>query len=64
MTKKNKNKRSTSRHTLVEELSKINRKLLRENSSIDRSLSSAKLFILQNYTDNANGNLPLTIENM
>ena len=59
-----KNKRSTSRHTLVEKLSKINRKFLKENSSIDRSLSSAKLFILQNYTDNANGNVPLTIENM
>ena len=34
------------------------------NSTIGRSQSSTKLFIMQNYTDNANGDLPLTVENM
>ena len=39
-------------------------KLLKENSIIARSWSSAKLFIVQNFTDNANGNAPLTGENV
>ena len=30
-------------------------KVLKENSIISRSWSSAKLFIVQNYTENANG---------
>ena len=31
------------------------KKVLKENSIFGRSWSSAKLFIMQNYTDNANG---------
>ena len=31
---------------------------------IDRSWSSAKLFTARNYTENANGNVPLTVENV
>ena len=34
--------------------------MLKENSIIGRSWSSAKLYIMQNYTDNANGDAPLT----
>ena len=34
-----------------------------ENSITGKGWSSAKLFITQNYTDNANGDVPLTIEN-
>ena len=37
-------------------------KVLKENSG--RNWSSAKLFIKQNYTDNANGDVPLTVENV
>ena len=39
-------------------------KVLKENSIIGRSWSSAKLFIVQNYTENANGYVPLTVENV
>ena len=35
---------------------------LKENSIIGRSWSSAKLFIVQNYTENANGYGPLTVQ--
>ena len=35
-----------------------------ENSIIGRSWSLAKLFIMQNYTENANGDVPLTAENV
>ena len=38
-------------------------KVLKENS-IGRSWSSAKLLILQNYTENAIGNVPLKLENV
>ena len=39
-------------------------KVLKENYSIiSRSWSSAKLFIMHNYTDNANGDVPFTVEN-
>ena len=38
-------------------------KILNENSIIRRSWSSGKLFMIQNYTDNANGDVPLTVEN-
>ena len=31
---------------------------------IGRSWSPAKLFTMQNYTDNAYGNVPLTVENV
>ena len=50
--------------SLVEKLLKLTWKVLKENSIIDRSWSSAKLFIMQNYTDNANENVPLTVENV
>ena len=39
-------------------------KVLKENSIIGKSWSSAKLFIVQNYTENTNGNVPLTVENV
>ena len=38
--------------------------VLKENSIIGRNWSSAKLFIVQNYTENANGDVPLTAENV
>ena len=38
--------------------------ILKENSIIDRSWSSAKLFIVQDYTENANGDVPLILENV
>ena len=31
---------------------------------MDRSWSSAELFIMQNYTDNTDGYMPLTVENV
>ena len=34
------------------------------NSIIGRSWSSVKLFIEQNYTENANGDMPLMVENV
>ena len=37
--------------------------MLEENSIIDRSWSSTKWFIMLKYTDNANGDLPITVEN-
>ena len=47
------------------EVIKVQRgKVLKENSIIARRWSSAKLLIMQNYTDNANGNAPLTVENV
>ena len=49
------------RHTLVGKPSKTN---VAKYSIIGRSWSSAKLFILQNYTDNSNGNVPLAVENV
>ena len=39
-------------------------KILKENSITGRSWSSAKLFTMQNYTDNADGDVPLTVENV
>ena len=39
-------------------------KVLKEYSIIGRSWSSAKFLIVQNYTENANENVPLTIENV
>ena len=39
-------------------------KVLKENSIIGRIWSSAKLFIMQIYADNANGSVPLTVENV
>ena len=40
------------------------KKVLKENSIIDKSWSSAKLRIVQNYTEDANGDVPLTLENV
>ena len=37
-------------------------KLLNKNSIICRSWRSSNLFIIQNYTDNANGDVPFTVE--
>ena len=39
-------------------------KVLKENSITERSQSSAKLVIMQNYSDNADGNVALTVENV
>ena len=39
-------------------------KVLKENSMIDRSWSSAKIFIVQDYTGNANEDVPLIVENV
>ena len=39
-------------------------KEVKESFIFGRSWSSAKLFIIQNYTNNANGNVPLTVENV
>ena len=36
-------------------------KVLKKNVIIDRSWSSAKLFIVQNYTENVNGDVPLMV---
>ena len=38
--------------------------MFKENSIIDRIWSSAKLFIMQKYSDNANTDVPLTVENV
>ena len=37
---------------------------IKRNSIIGRSWSTAKLFIMENYTDKANGDVFLTVENM
>ena len=39
-------------------------KVLKEDSIIDRSWSSAKLFIVKDHTENANGHVPLIVEDM
>ena len=39
-------------------------KTVKENFIIDRSWSSAKLLTMLNYTDKANGDLSLTVENV
>ena len=45
-------------------LSKFNvEKVLKKNFITGRGWSSAKLFIMQNYTNNANGNVLLIAEN-
>ena len=35
-----------------------------KNSISDRGWCPKKLFTMQNYTDNANGDMPLTVENV
>ena len=39
-------------------------KVLKKNSIIGKSWKSAKLFIIQNYTDGGNGNVPWTVQNV
>ena len=39
-------------------------KVLKENSIIGRTRSSAKLFLVQDYTENANGHVPLIVEDV
>ena len=39
-------------------------KVLKETFIIGRSWSSAKLFMMENCTNNANGDVPLIVENM
>ena len=39
-------------------------KVLKENSIIGRSWSSGKLYTVQNYIESANGDVPLTVENV
>ena len=39
-------------------------RVLRQNSVTGRSWSSVKLFMMQNYTDSANGDVPLTVGNL
>ena len=39
-------------------------KILKENSINDRSWSSASLLKVRNYTENANGDVPITVENV
>ena len=39
-------------------------KVLKENPITDRSWCSEKLFIMQNYTDKADRDVPLVVENV
>ena len=39
-------------------------KILKENSINDRSWSSASLLKVRNYTENASGDVPITVENV
>ena len=55
-----KSEKHFSRETIANELGKV----LKENSIIGRSWRSAKFFIMQNYSDGANGYVPLTVENV
>ena len=43
---------------------KHNQQVIKENSINGKSWSSEKLFIMQNYTENANGDMLLTVENV
>ena len=53
------------RYTLVKKLPKIKvARVLKENSIIGWIWSSAKLFIAQNYSENLNGDVLLTVENV
>ena len=52
------------RHFSREAFRNLRGKVLKENSVSGRSWSSAKLFIMENYTGNANGDVPVKVENM
>ena len=62
MTKKTAEKSET--HFSREAIKNWCGKELKENSVIGINWSSAKLFIMQNYTENVNGDVPLTVENV
>ena len=51
-------------HLSREAIENYRGKVLKEQSITGRSWSPVKLFIVQNYTENANGNVPLTVENV
>ena len=51
-------------HSSREAIENSRGKVLKEDSIIGRSWSSAKLLILQNYTKNAYGDMPLRAENV
>ena len=51
-------------HFRREALENYRGKVLKQNSIIRKSWSFAKLFTVQNYTENANGDVPLTVENV
>ena len=51
------------RHTLVKSYQNLTWQSIKEKFYLGRSWSSEKLLIMQNYTDNANGDVPLTVEN-
>ena len=53
----------SERHFCREVIANYHGKVLKENSIIGRSCSSAKLFVMQNYTENANGDMALIVEN-
>ena len=54
----------SEKHFRREAIENYGGKVLKENSIISRSWSSAKLFIMQNYTENAHGDVTLIVENV
>ena len=61
---KKKHQRGNLRHFSREAIENYCGKVLKENSIIGRSWKLCKLFIVQNYTENANEDVPLTVENV
>ena len=51
-------------HFSIEAINVERVKVLKENFIIGRSWRTAKLFMMQNYTDNTNGDVPLTVQNV
>ena len=51
-------------HFRTEAIENERGEVLKENSIIGRSWSSAKLFIVQNYTENASEDVSLKVENV
>ena len=51
-------------HFSREAIENLRGKVLKKNSNIGRNWSSAKIFIVQNYTENANGDVLLKVENV
>ena len=54
----------SEKHSRREAIEDYRGKVLKQNLITGRSWSSVKLFIMQNYTDNANGNVPLTVDSL